>query len=247
MLMKKGRGSSNFLKLAKACSKAMKLLARCSSMLLNSVQLFLNLAQFGFQIFQTFAQNCLKLGAAGMTGNGQDVSCEKYCVCSANDAAAAHHDGRKKGAASHDDRSIQKRGRLLSTFIISNHCSAWEQMKKWILWFSMGWGHEAEPVIVLLWFEFVHEGAEFKLRFASCTSGSTIMELERLSSSKPNGLDELLSYCNCLHGKNERTTPRSTMPLYALTPERSMALQQAHGFKIFSCSQGSCCWKTSTH
>ena len=43
-------------------------------MLLNSVQLFLNLAQFGFQIFQTFAQNCLKLGAAGMTGNGQDVS-----------------------------------------------------------------------------------------------------------------------------------------------------------------------------
>ena len=102
MLMKKGRGSSNFLKLAKACSKVMKLLARCSSMLLNSVQLFLNLAQFGFQIFQTFAQNCLKLGAAGMTGNGQDVSCEKYCVCSANDAAAARHDGRKKGAASHD-------------------------------------------------------------------------------------------------------------------------------------------------
>ena len=56
-------------------------------------------AQFGFQIFQTFAQNCLKLGAAGMTGNGQDASCEKYCVCSAIDAAAPH-----------DDRSIQKRG-----------------------------------------------------------------------------------------------------------------------------------------
>jgi len=57
----KGRGSSNLSQIAKACSKAMKLLARSSSMLLNSVQLFLILAQFGFQILQTFAQNCLKL------------------------------------------------------------------------------------------------------------------------------------------------------------------------------------------
>ena len=31
-----------------------------------------------------------------VTGNGQDVSCEKYCVCSANDAAAARMMQRAK-------------------------------------------------------------------------------------------------------------------------------------------------------
>ena len=59
MLMKKKVMVAQILfELAKACSEAMQLLAQSSSMLLNSVKLFLNCAQFVFQKFQTFAQNC---------------------------------------------------------------------------------------------------------------------------------------------------------------------------------------------
>ena len=84
-------------------------------------------------------------------------------------------------------------------------------MKTWILGLSMGWvrvpvNMSAKSLWLFCWgFKFVHEGAEFKLlRFGSCTSGSTIMELERLRcSSKPKKMD-WRSYCiDCsLHGKN---------------------------------------------
>ena len=121
MLMKKVVVAQIFLKLAKAWSKAMKLLAPSSSMLLNSVQLFLILAQFGFQMFQTFAQNCLKL--VRCCYDWQWPKClVKNSVCSANDAAAGLHDGRKKGAASHDDRSIHKRLPFVYVYHLKSLC-----------------------------------------------------------------------------------------------------------------------------
>ena len=129
--MKKVVVAQIFLKFAKACSKAMKLLARSSSMLLNSVQLFLILAQFGFQMFQTFAQNCLKL--VRCCYDWQWPKClVKNSVCSANDAAAARMMQRAKqqmvqqqgfmmGGKREQHRMMigaSTKGCLLSTFII---------------------------------------------------------------------------------------------------------------------------------
>ena len=101
--------------------------------------------------------------------------------------------------------------------------------KKWVLVFSMGWGRvpvnmSAKSLWLFCWgFTFVHEGAEFKLlQFGSCTSGSTIMELERLRcSSKPKKMDRR-SYCiDCsLHGKNNPTLVQPCHFCYALTPEK---------------------------